>query len=72
MPVPKAILKEQLQQLSKPELVEMVLKLSGKRYNYEYLLVNYLDPEGGEQTLHEEAKEDIDRLCEKEYNWRPI
>ena len=72
MPVPKAILKEQLQQLSKQELVEMVLKLSTKRYNYEYLLVNYLDPEGGEQTLFEEAKEDIDRLIEKEYKGRTI
>lgn len=72
MPVPKAILKEQLQQLTKQELVNVVLKLSGKGYNYEYLLVNYLDPEGGEQTLFEEAKEAIDLLCEKEYKGRTI
>ena len=38
----------------------MVLKLAGKRYNYEFLLVNFLDIEGGEQTLFEEAIEDID------------
>jgi len=67
MPLKKAILKEQLAQLSKKELAEMVLKLAGKRYNYEYLLVNFLDTESGEQTLFEEALEDIDLLCEKEY-----
>jgi len=67
MPQNKAILKEQLAQLSKKELAEMVLKLASKRYNYEFLLVNFLDKEGGEQTLFEEAKEDIDTLCQKEY-----
>jgi hypothetical protein len=67
MPLNKTILKEQLAQLSKKELAEMVLKLAGKRYNYEYLLVNFLDTESGEQTLYEEALEDIDLLCEKEY-----
>ena len=70
MPRNKAILKEQLAQLSKKELTEMVLKLSAKRYNYEFLLVNFLDTDGGEQTLFEEAKEDIDRLCQKEYKGR--
>lgn len=70
MPRDKAILKEQLAQLSKKELTEMVLKLSAKRYNYEFLLVNFLDTDGGEQTLFEEAKEDIDRLYQKEYKGR--
>lgn len=70
MPRDKAILKEQLAQLSKKELAEMVLKLSAKRYNYDFLLVNFLDTDGGEQTLFEEAKEDIDRLCQKEYKGR--
>jgi hypothetical protein len=67
MSLNKVLLKEQLSQLSKKELAEMVLKLAGKRYNYEFLLVNFLDKDGGEQTLFEEAKEDIDRLWEKEY-----
>jgi len=67
MPLNKAILKEQLSQLSKKELADMVLKLAVKRYNYEYLLVNFLDTESGEQTLYEETLEDIDLLCEKEY-----
>jgi hypothetical protein len=67
MPRNKALLKEQVNELSKKELVDIVLKLAGKRYNYEYLLVNFLDKEGGEQALFEEAKEDIDVLCRKEY-----
>jgi hypothetical protein len=67
MPINKTILKEQLAQLSKKELSEMVLKLAGKRYNYEFLLVNFLDKEGGEYTLFDEAKDDIDLLCKKEY-----
>ena len=67
MSLNKTMLKEQLAQLSKKELAEMVLKLAGKRYNYEFLLVNFLDKEGGEQTLFDEAKEAIDVLCLKEF-----
>ena len=72
MPLNKAILKEQLAELSKKELAEIVLKLAGKRYNYEFLLVNFLDKDGGEQTLFEEAKYDIEKLQEKEYKGRTI
>jgi len=68
----KAILKEQVSELSKKELVDIVMKLAGKRYNYEFLLVNFIDKEGGEQTLFEEAKEDIDKLCQKEYKGRSV
>ena len=67
MPLNKVLLKEQLAQLSKKELADMVLKLAVKRYNYEFLLVNFLDKDGGEQTLFEEAKEDIDALWQKEF-----
>ncbi len=63
----KTILKEQLSHFSKSELSEMILKLAGKRYNYEFLLVNFLDKDGGEKTLFDETKEDIDKLCKKEY-----
>ncbi|HLP05789.1 MAG TPA: hypothetical protein VK152_10205 [Paludibacter sp.] len=68
----KAIVKAQINSLSKPELVEIVLKLAGKRYNYEFLLVNYLDKEGGEQVLFDEAKEDIDNLNKKTYKGRSV
>jgi hypothetical protein len=50
----------------------MVHKLASKRYNYEYLLVNFLDKEGGEQTLFEEAKDDINRLFQKELKVEPF
>jgi hypothetical protein len=72
MPRDKVLLKEQLAQLQKKELVDIVIKLSAKRYNYEYLLVNFLDPDGGEQTLFEEAREDIDKLNDKDYKGRTI
>ncbi len=72
MPINKAILKEQLAELSKKELAEIVFKLASKRYNYEYLLVNFLDKEGGEQTLFEETKEAIDKLNVKEFKGRTI
>ncbi|MDD4970547.1 MAG: hypothetical protein PHT07_14065 [Paludibacter sp.] len=72
MPRDKAILKAQVNELSKKELMDIVLKLAGKRYNYEYLLVNFLDKDGGEQTLYEEAKEAIDILSNKEYKGRTI
>jgi len=67
MPLNKVILKDQLARFSKNELAEMVLKLAGKGFNYEFLLVNFLDPDGGEQTLFEEALDDIDALWEKEF-----
>ena len=72
MPRDKAILKAQVNELSKKELVDIVMKLAGKRYNYEYLLVNFLDRDGGEQTLFEEAKEAIDKLTLKEFKGRTI
>lgn len=72
MPINKAILKEQVSELPKKELVDIVLKLAGKRYNYEFLLVNFLDKEGGEQILFEEAKEAIEKLNQKEFKGRTI
>lgn len=68
----KNMLKVELSQLSKAELTEIVLKLAAKRYNYEYLLVNFLDPSGGEQSLFQEALDDIELLFEKSYNGRTV
>ena len=72
MAAPKAVLREQLKQLPKDELVEILLKLAGKRYNYEFLLVNFLDPEGGELTLFQEAIDDIEKLWNKEFKGRTL
>lgn len=68
----KAILKEQLNRFTKAELVEILAKMSTKRFNYEFLLVKYLDPEGGEELLFEDAKEDIEHLMDKEFKGRTI
>lgn len=66
----KSILKEQLNRFTKSELVDILAKISAKRFNYEFLLVNYLDTEGGEELLFEEAKEDIILLTQKEFKGR--
>ena len=63
-------IKDQIYGLSKNELVEIVLKLASKKNNYEYLLINYLDKIGGEQSLYIEAVSDIDKLWGKDYNGR--
>jgi len=68
----KSILKEQLNRFSKAELVEILTKISTKRFNYEFLLVKYLDPEGGEQLLFEDAKVDIEFLMQKEFKGRTL
>lgn len=68
----KSILKEQLNRFTKTELVDILAKISAKRFNYEFLLVNYLDTEDGEQTLFEEAKESIDLLTHKEFKGRTV
>jgi len=68
----KALIKEQLQQFSRPELIEIVLKLASKRYNYEFLLVNFIDPENAELTLFLEAREDIDKLSQKYFQGRTV
>ncbi len=66
----KSVLKEQLNRFTKSELVDILAKISTKRFNYEFLLVNYLDVEDGEQFLFEEAKEDIERIINKEFKGR--
>lgn len=68
----KAILKEQLERFSKSELVDILTKISAKRFNYEFLLVKYLDPESGEQLLFEDTKEDIELLVNKEFKGRTV
>jgi len=68
----KAFLKEQVSELSKKELVEIVIKLSAKKPNFDFLLINYLDKDGGEQSLFNEVIDDIETLCQKEYKGRTI
>nr|NQU90066.1 hypothetical protein [Bacteroidota bacterium] len=59
--------KEQIRNLSKKELEDIVIKLASKKDNWDYLQVNYLDKECGEIDLLNEAKADIDKLRMKRY-----
>lgn len=67
MPKISKEIKEQIRVLSKKELEDIVIKLASNKENYDFLLVNYLDKESGEQDLFEEAKADIDLLSRKRY-----
>lgn len=68
----KKLLKAGLSQFSRKELEDMVIKLAGKRHNFEFLLINYFDREGGEQWLFGEALDGLERIFEKEYKGRSI
>ena len=59
--------KEQIRLLSKKDLEDIVIKLAANKENYDYLFVNYLEKESGEQELFEEAKAEIDLLSTKRY-----
>jgi len=63
----KSGIKEHFSTFSKPELLDVVLKLASKKENYDFLLVNYIDTQSGEKDLFEKAKFDIDALSMKRY-----
>jgi hypothetical protein len=66
----KKILKDQLQEFSKNELIEIVLKLSGRKEIYDYVRVNYTEKGYGEQSLFDETLEEIEELLYKAYKGR--
>ncbi len=62
-------IKEQIKSLSEKDLQQIVLKLAAKEKTaYEFLLINYLDKESGENDLFEKTKNDLDNLICKGYN----
>lgn len=68
MPKISIEIKEKIQSLSKSDLEKIVVKFAGKDKSFhDYLLVNYLNKEDGEQDLFEEAKADLERLFVKRY-----
>lgn len=68
MPRLNAQQKEQIKGLSTAALQEIVLKMSAKDKSFfDFLNVNYLDKEGGEQELFEKTKSDLDILFSKGY-----
>jgi len=63
----KSEIKEQLLVLPKNDLIDIIVKLAAKKANYDFLLVNYLDKDGGGKDLFEEARLDLDSLFRKRY-----
>lgn len=68
MPRLSTEIKEQIKNLSKDDLQQIVLKLASKeKVAYDYLWINYLNKENGEQELLEKTKREIDLLTYKQY-----
>lgn len=68
MPRLSAEEKAQIKNLPLKDLQQIVLKVAAKDKSiYEYLLVNYLDQESGEQALYEQTIADLDLLFRKGY-----
>ena len=60
--------KEQIKNLSHAELQQIVLKITAKEQSvYDFVLMNYLDNESGEEELFEKTKADLDLLFCKKY-----
>ena len=60
--------KEQIKNLSHAELQQIVLKITAKEQSvYDFVLMNYLDNESGEEELFENTKADLDLLFCKNY-----
>jgi hypothetical protein len=61
-------IKEQIKSLSVNELQQIVLKLAAKdKMAYDFIVINYLDKDNGEQKLYDEAIFDLDMLFLKGY-----
>ncbi len=68
MPKINAETKEAIKKLGKEELEKLVLKAAQKDITfYNYLLINYVDKEFGEQDLFDDALGDIEMLFIKNY-----
>mgnify|MGYP003401039606 FL=1 len=62
------IIKDKIESLEKKELQKLVLKAaSTSKQFHDYLLINYIDKEYGEQDLFDAAKSDLYMLYRKSY-----
>ena len=60
--------KDQIKQLPKADLVEIVIKMAQQNESvYDFVLANYLDKSNGESDLFEEAKADLNRFFFKSF-----
>jgi hypothetical protein len=63
-----SIVKEGIANLTKPDLVKLVIKaVSTNKQLHDYVLVNYIDKANGEKELFEQAKLDLENLFSKSY-----
>jgi len=61
-------LKEKIGALPCTDLKDIVLKLTAKeKWIYDFMMINYLDKEAGQQIIFEEAKKDLNVLFGKNY-----
>lgn len=68
MPKISPEIRKQIATISKTELEKIVIKLAAKdKAVFDYLLVNHLERDTGENELFEEAKMDLDLLFRKSY-----
>lgn len=62
------LIKDNIETLEKKELQKLVLKAAAvSKQFHDYLLINYIDKEYGEQDLFEAAKSDLNLLYRKNY-----
>jgi len=68
MPKIDADFKEKLESISKKDLEKVIIKFASRNDEfYNYLLINYTDPESGEEDLFENAKADLSDLFNKSF-----
>lgn len=68
MPKLNADTKEQIKRLDKKALQDIVIKMASRdKTVFDYVKVNYLDKEFGEDELFEETKADLQQLFSKQY-----
>jgi hypothetical protein len=69
MPRLNAETKEQIKNLSRKDLEEIIIKTASKEQSVlDFITINYLDKENGEKDLFEKAKMDLDTIFNKRYN----
>ena len=71
MPKLSSEFKRQVKLLTAGDLEKIVLKCAGRdRFAYEFILVNFLNPEYGEEDLFESYKKELDELSRKSFAGR--
>ncbi|MEA3443893.1 MAG: hypothetical protein U9R19_04120 [Bacteroidota bacterium] len=68
MPKISVAVNKKIKALSRKSLEEVVIKMAAKdQMVFDFLMVNYLDKESGEQELFEKTKSDLNEIFNKNY-----